>query len=120
MFLPGAQLFKVITNLDGKEMKYNTDGSEKNLPVQQAIRLGLTASMEDDRAKGDDKFKNYQLASKIMGAKKDEDLELTAEEVSLIKEKVGKFWGAEVVGFVYNLLEAKYEKSSLTGTNLDK
>lgn len=111
MFLPGSKLFSIVLNLDGKEMKWNSEGSEKPLSVQQAIRLALTASLDEDRAKGDDKFKYFSLAKKIMDAKKDADLELQSEDITLIKEKVGKFWGAELVGFVYNILEAKYEKA---------
>lgn len=111
MFLPGSKLHSIVLNLDGKEMKWNSEGAEKPLSVQQAIRLALTASLDDDRAKGDDKFKYFSLAKKVMDGKKDEDLELQSEEVTLIKEKVGKFWGAELVGHVYTILEAKYEKA---------
>jgi hypothetical protein len=110
MFLPGTQLLLDVLNLDGKPMKYMNDGAESNLSVKQAIRLGLTASLEEEKAKGDDKFKHFTLATKVMAVKNGNDLELTAEDITQIKERVGKFWGAEVVGFIYNILEAKYEK----------
>lgn len=108
MFLPGAELLKAVKNLDGEDMKWSGSGKEKPLTVQQAIRLALTGSLDDEKVKGDDKFKYFNLAKKIMDAKEAEDLELSAEEVTLIKERVGKFWGAELVGYVYNVLEAKY------------
>lgn len=50
---------------------------------------------------GEEKFKHYQLAERIIAGGQ---VDLTPEEVVLVKERVGLGYGADVVGPAYKLL----------------
>ena len=52
-------------------------------------------------------MKNCFLARKIYSAK--EPLDITIEELALIKDKVGKYSSTLVVGLVYDALESSHE-----------
>ena len=81
---------------------------EKKEKIQYTLGLAcsnaLVAFLEQDRQKdGAYKFSCWQLASRISKAK--EPIDITAEEIVLIKDRVGRMYGAMGVGPVYELLE---------------
>jgi len=59
----------------------------------------------DGALTGEKKFELYNVANKINSCKK--EVELTVEEIALIKERIGKSFIIEVIGQAWNLLEAK-------------
>jgi len=77
--------------------------------VPVALTLGevavtaLESQLEEDKqATGADKFKRDELARKIYGKK---DVALPAEEIATIKDRIGKSFGAMVVGAAWRMLD---------------
>jgi hypothetical protein len=90
--------------LDGKTAL--SDGSGKDA---HAITLGdvcvnalETPTQQDQQMTGEQKFKLDELARRIYGQK---DISLTVEDISTIKERVGKAYGPLIVGQVWRLLD---------------
>ena len=91
----------ILKDLDGNELK---DG-EKSVTLKSVIVNALTMlGKNDESMTGPDKFVLYTIAQVVH---KGGDIELTAEEIVKIKERVGKFYTPIVVGNVFNLLENK-------------
>lgn len=59
---------------------------------------------EDKNLSGEEKYKRYQLAQKL---DQKEPVELSAEEISVIKKYVGKGFNPFMVGIIYDILEGK-------------
>jgi hypothetical protein len=57
---------------------------------------------------GEDKFKLYALARKIHD--NPQNVTLTAEEIVILKERIGKVWDAEVVGAAWRMLDPSLDK----------
>ena len=91
-----------LTTLDGQTMKDNVDGQAVDATVRMAIVNAVLAPVQKES--GIDKVKKFNLAQRIY---KDDEVELTAEEVSLIKACVGENFAPIVVGQIWNLLEGK-------------
>ena len=70
----------------------------------------LQAIFEDERnLDGSEKLKRWQLAMKIhLGG----DVDLTTEEIALVKKLIGKLYGASVVGPAWTALEAGDKKTN--------
>jgi hypothetical protein len=91
---------EAIKTLEGKPIK---EGKEA-ITVKDILLQACTAHLQEDaQMQGTEKFKLYNLAQKINGQKK--DIELTVEEVSLLKDRVGKAFNVLVVGQVWTALE---------------
>lgn len=89
-----------LLDLDGKPIV------ERDVPVTlMTVALSaLMAQFEDERAlTGKEKADRYQLAMKIN--KRPGEVDLTAEQVSLLKLLIGKAYGPLVVGQAYEMLE---------------
>lgn len=98
-----VNLQQVLKGLDGKPLK-NEEGKEVNL---EKVCVGaLTNMLPTEQATGEVKFKRFQLAQKISGQK---EVELTIEEVAMIKERVGVLHSPLVLGITYQMLEGKKE-----------
>ena len=83
----------------------NEKGEKENLDLKKVCVEALLSVDPDNRSEdGAQKFKNWELAKKI---NVDSEVELTAEEISLIKAKVGKFYAPAIVGPAFSLLENK-------------
>lgn len=68
----------------------------------------LVLVQRDDRVNGGEKFKRYQIAQKIHGK---DLIDLTLDEIVLIKDLIGKAYGPAVVGPAFNLLENPKKQS---------
>jgi hypothetical protein len=93
---------KAITQYDGTPMM---DVDAKGEPVQATVRLILVNAVASP-VEGDkpiDKFTKDELARRIYNAEK--EVELTAEDVVLIKDRVGALFAPVVVGQIWRLLE---------------
>jgi len=102
---------EMLLTLKGEPLEKLVKKETDEVPVPVALSLGeacadalLGMTDSDRKESGTDKFKRWQLASKILEAEK---IELTAEDVTLIKDRVGKVYGPISVGPIYNLLEGK-------------
>lgn len=78
-------------------------GEEEAMTVRLATTRALVAVYVDEQGlTGDKKVERWHLALKIMN---EDEPDLGAEEVVLIKELVGKMFGPAVVGQVWPILD---------------
>jgi len=92
-----------LKTLDGQVMKDNDgQGNAIDATVKMAIVNAILAPVQKES--GVDKVKKFDLAQRIY---KSDEVDLTAEEISLIKERVGESFPPIVVGQIWNLLEGK-------------
>lgn len=93
---------KSFINLDGSEAK---DGNNKPITFASTTLTALLNPPQDERLTAEQKTRRYQMATKIN--KNPSKVDLTIEELALIKECVGKFHGPLVVGQTYEMLEGE-------------
>lgn len=95
-----------LRGLDGKPVLVK-DG-EESVPMKLSnvcVNALLTATEGDKKQSGEDKFKNYHLAQKLH---EKSEVELEAEEVAKLKERVSKVFPSPlVVGQAWDMLEGK-------------
>lgn len=71
--------------------------------AKDIVVASLLATYQDEPAlKGEDKYKRWKLADKIQAGN---DVELTTEELVLIKTLVGKYATPMAIGPIYNAIE---------------
>ena len=96
-----------INDLYGKPLM----GGEGPLTLRAAMVQGLAyeAQAENGRqpSSGEDRFKRWFIANKIQSS--DDTVELTAEEIALVKSKVGEAYLMIVVGPVWTMIESAKE-----------
>jgi hypothetical protein len=93
----------VITNLAGESMKdMDADGNASDATLKSTIVNALLSPVQKET--GTDKVQKYELAKKVYEA---DEIELTAEEITLIKARVGDAFVPIVVGRVFEMLEGK-------------
>ena len=98
-----------IKNLKGVDMKSIADGKETPLILKEIVVTALLAdvNIQGERPEtGQEKLKKFKLAQKI---EQGGEIDLIAEDISFIKEKVGKTYTTLIVGRVYELLENSTE-----------
>jgi len=99
-----ADFSRTLKGLDGKDLALKgEDGTETVLTVGAACINALMAAPPDDRSTGEEKLKRYRLGMKILngaGA-----VNVTAEEVTMLKGRVGEVHSPLVVGQVYDALD---------------
>ena len=86
---------KVKVNVKIKDL----EGNEGEGTIGQAIRNALLANEEKDTA--DDKLKKYKLAMDCIA----DEVDLKAEDITLIKKCVGKHFPPLVVGRVFDVID---------------
>lgn len=97
-----------ILDLDGKEIKVG----DVIQTLGHVSLSALLATFEDERAlTGKQKADRMQLALKINSNMKEVDL--TIEQLNLVKELIGKGFGPLVVGRAYELLEKEPELAAV-------
>jgi hypothetical protein len=93
-----------LLNLDGTEV-VNPNDKEPTLLRGIAV-TALLAQFEDERSlSGEDKLKRWELALKIKNG--EDPIELSVEEISLVKKLIGKGFVVLVVGQAWKMLEGK-------------
>jgi len=92
-------LNKVLKNFSGDPLK---DAKEGDLTLAEACKNALLVA--DEKSTGKDKYESFKIATKLDNAKGG-TIELTAEEITKIKEAVGKYMFPMVVGLVWDALE---------------
>lgn len=89
-----------LVNLNGEQIK-DSDSNEDL--ILKTICVG--ALLTNEKAlEGKDKLERFELAKEIHTDKKDS---ISAEEVVLLKELIGKFYPTMVVGQVYQMLDGE-------------
>jgi hypothetical protein len=91
-----------LKTLEGKEIK---DGKNAITLKNIMVEACLTNLKGDDGQSGEEKLKLYQLATKVQEAKK--EIDLTIEEIALIKERIGRGYNILTVGQAWQMLEGK-------------
>jgi hypothetical protein len=97
----------ILTKLNGEPHKVIDTASgvsgDKDLTLKDAIVNALTAIYQDEKPEGVESFKRGQLASVIYKATG--EIEVTAEDVALMKKLLGRYYGPAVIYPAYMLLE---------------
>lgn len=94
---------QVLAGLDGKPFPITEAKDSPPATLGDVAVAALTGVLaEDARDDGAAKFKRGELAHRIYKAK---SIELTVEEVALIKERIGKVYGPAVVFAAWPLLD---------------
>lgn len=89
-----------LKDLDGNVIKEK----DKEVTLCTVALSALMMSYEDERQlTGKEKADRYQLAMKIN--KRPGEVDVTAEQLAMVKMVIGKAFGPLVVGQVYELLE---------------
>jgi hypothetical protein len=95
---------KPIIGIDGEPVM-STDDPPKPIAISTCIVTALTSTHQNDQnASGEDKFKWFKLASKIHDQVM--PVEITVEDATIIKKRIAMFYGALVVGRVFEAIEA--------------
>ena len=96
-----------ITNLDGSEIK-DADGKPVVSTLGRVAEQALLAVYADERDQSgketitpEEKFKRWKLASKVQG----KDVNLSIEELALLKKLIGKAFPPLIVGQAWKLLD---------------
>lgn len=92
---------KELHGLDEKPI-LSSDGKTPFTLGEVCVNALELSSPEDKNITGVDKLKMYELAKKIY---KNKDAVLTAEEVTLIKDRVAKYYATIVVGPAFEILD---------------
>lgn len=93
---------KTLKDLEGNVLK-DPDGKQGTV-FGVIIDALLTPQRGEESLPGEEKLKRWELARKIHGKF---DVDLSLDELTLIKTLVGKAFGPVVVGQVWSLLEGK-------------
>jgi len=96
----------VLTKLEGDPLK---DDKQEDLTLAGAAKQALLAL--DEKQTGEQKYEHYCLATKVANGG---EVTLKSEEISTIKEVIGKYMYPIVVGQAWDLLEGKASKAALT------
>ncbi|MFA5406994.1 MAG: hypothetical protein WC307_06580 [Candidatus Nanoarchaeia archaeon] len=92
---------QTINDLDGKPIPNEL---HEAVTLKSISRTALLNMAPDEKLKPEDKVKRYDLAMKIyLGTKVD----LTIEEIAMLKPIIGNSFGPLVVGRAYSMLEKK-------------
>ena len=95
----------VIKQIDGIKPIENPE-NKKAMTLKDVCINALLASDQKDEAK--QKFTDYETFKKLRDSNK--EVELSAEEISRIKMKIGNIYPALVLGQAWEKLEGKNEK----------
>lgn len=99
-----------LKDFRGKVVEENVGGKRTKITLKEPCMNALLNPSQTPNAvqeTGVEKFKKYNLAKKISEGG---EIELTAEEISKIKNSIGLFYSPMMVGLCYELLEGKKEE----------
>ncbi len=100
----------VILDLDGKPIPIDGEnkGEEKFLTLKIVCLNSLFFNDKEKIVAGEEKLKRYVLGMKI---NVEENVELIAEEIVLLKKLIGEYQPPLIVGRAYDLLEERIAKT---------
>jgi len=96
-----------LKDMDGDPIKENNQksGEVEIVTMKQAVSTALMSSYPDEKVPPEEKLLRHDLAHKVYKSKG--QIELTIEELGLIKKMVDKAWGPMYLGQIYNHIEGK-------------
>lgn len=86
-----------LTSLDGKP--YEDKSTLKNV-----VFAAVTQPLDGERQSTEEKLQCYAIAQRVFAGG---EVELTAEEITLIKARIGKLFPVLIVGQAFRMLEAE-------------
>jgi hypothetical protein len=92
-----------ILDLDGKPLVDGAPGKTMTLASVSCASL-INMLREDESIPADDKVKMFRIAQL---ACKGGEQEIKTEDVALLKKRIGKMYGALIVGRAYDLIEGE-------------
>lgn len=96
----------VLKTIDGKSLREAHEAGERDVLLSRLAVNALLVNYPDEQSlSGEDKVKRFKLAQLINDA--DGDVEVTAEQVSLLKSLIAKAYTPLVVGQSYEILEGE-------------
>lgn len=99
---------QTIKNLDGTDLKAQVPGDEEGKTRLEALTLktvmvnSLMSNNQNDKAEGNQKAKRWNLALKVQ---KEDVVELSAEQITMVKKLIGQGYATAVVGPAFTMLE---------------
>lgn len=93
---------QVVKDFDGEAINVGEDEDEQALTLRLVCTRALTALFRDENIPGEDKLKRAILAERIY---MQDEVELKAEEISMVKFLVGKFYAPLVVMRAFRMLD---------------
>ena len=91
-----------IKNMDGSVAKEG----DKEITLGVICANALLATIPNENPTGPQKYERFGLATKIH-ASKDGMLEISVENLAMLREMIGKGYSTLVVGQAYDLLDGK-------------
>lgn len=92
---------KALMTVEGTELK-NKDTGELITLRQIAVNSALGDHPTDAALTGIEKYNRWELARRIQTQ---ETLDMSSEEITKLKELIGKHYGPVILGPAYNILE---------------
>ena len=93
---------KVLCDVEKKAIK---DGETEFTLRRACVNALVSETQESQKDSGEDKVKRWKLANRIADAV--EEIEVTAEEIALIKKKLNDVYATLIVGQAYGMLEGQ-------------
>lgn len=93
---------QVLKELDGKIIQIPGEGVDLTLKIVASRSLSMI--FNDEQISGEEKAKRGLLAFRIYA---NSDIDLTVEEVALVKKLIGKAYGPLIVTQAWEMLEGK-------------
>ena len=97
---------QVLKTIEGEAMKDMVDGQAVDATVKMALINAILSPVQKEN--GVDKVKKYELAKKIHNSTGLVDL--SAEEIALLKKLIGEIYPPITVGQSYGILDPHSEK----------
>lgn len=95
---------QVLQAMNGDPMQEIQEGKpNRDMTLGRACINVLLTDLPAERQTGTQKFDRFKLAMKI--GNEDDPVEVTAEAVALIKERLGLVYGTYLVGVAWTILE---------------
>jgi len=93
---------KVLVNIAGESLKESVNGVAVDVILRTVVVNALLSPVEKDT--GMKKMEKEELARKIY---QNDSVDLTIEQVKLIKDRIGEMYAPIVVGQCWRLLEGR-------------
>jgi len=91
--------------LDGKDIPANPQNIEEgSMNLKNVCVASLLAPLEEEKLDGNEKAKRYSIAQTIYDCKEGY-VELSVEDISLLKKLIGNMYLPLIVGQAYSFLE---------------